>query len=172
MVVDASGKYGGFSINNAMATFNSSFTNAAGATFSGINSTVTIGGNVTNQGTWFIDPSTFIFNGNFTNTGTITTDKGDTFEFLTPSGTTTANLTIDLGGITLPIGALIIGQGVTLTVTDGTLTYTALTEPTALSITTGSGGSISQSAVPIPGAILLFAPGLVGLAAIRKRFKK
>jgi hypothetical protein len=30
----------------------------------------------------------------------------------------------------------------------------------------------STSAVPIPGAILLFAPGLAGLAAIRRRFKK
>jgi hypothetical protein len=28
------------------------------------------------------------------------------------------------------------------------------------------------SAVPIPGALLLFGPGLVGLAAIRRRFKK
>jgi len=26
--------------------------------------------------------------------------------------------------------------------------------------------------VPLPGALLLFAPGLVGLAAVRRRFKK
>ncbi len=30
----------------------------------------------------------------------------------------------------------------------------------------------SAQVVPIPGALLLFAPGLAGLAAIRRRFKK
>jgi hypothetical protein len=32
--------------------------------------------------------------------------------------------------------------------------------------------NVSYSAVPIPGALLLFGPGLAGLAAIRKRFKR
>ena len=32
--------------------------------------------------------------------------------------------------------------------------------------------NISVSSVPVPGAILLFAPGLLGLAAIRRRFKR
>jgi hypothetical protein len=41
---------------------------------------------------------------------------------------------------------------------------TILTESQAGGVTTGS--------VPLPGAILLFAPGLAGLAAIRRRFKK
>ena len=31
---------------------------------------------------------------------------------------------------------------------------------------------LSSSAVPIPGALLLFGPGLVGLAAMKRRFKK
>ncbi len=34
------------------------------------------------------------------------------------------------------------------------------------------GGSVSASVVPLPAAVLLFGPGLVGLAAIRRRFKK
>ena len=32
--------------------------------------------------------------------------------------------------------------------------------------------SFVETPVPVPGALLLFAPGLVGLAAIRRRFKK
>jgi len=32
--------------------------------------------------------------------------------------------------------------------------------------------AVAANPVPIPGAILLFAPGLVGLTAIRRRFKK
>ena len=33
-------------------------------------------------------------------------------------------------------------------------------------------GTLTVGAVPIPGALLLFGPGLVGLAAVRRRFKK
>jgi hypothetical protein len=36
----------------------------------------------------------------------------------------------------------------------------------------GSSGLISPSAVPIPGAFLLFAPALAGFGAIRRRLKK
>jgi hypothetical protein len=36
----------------------------------------------------------------------------------------------------------------------------------------GGSGSGSTDPVPVPSALLLFTPGLLGLAAIRKRFKK
>jgi hypothetical protein len=173
---DASGnKYGGFSVNNATVAFNSSFTNALGATFSGINSTVTIVGNVTNQGQWFIDPSTFIFNGNFTNSGTLTTSGGDTFEFL---GAGTHYLNLGTAGLTL--GNLILGAGVTLDVTgSGTLDVTNFIEGTgATLVSTADSSGIkpdfipkNTSTVPIPGGLILLAPGLLALVGIRRRFK-
>ena len=33
-------------------------------------------------------------------------------------------------------------------------------------------GTLTVSSVPIPGALLLFGPGLVGLAAIKRQFGK
>ena len=35
-----------------------------------------------------------------------------------------------------------------------------------------AGVSVSAAPVPLPGALLLFGPGLVGLAAVKRRFKK
>ncbi|HVN95358.1 MAG TPA: hypothetical protein VMT62_02925 [Syntrophorhabdaceae bacterium] len=35
-----------------------------------------------------------------------------------------------------------------------------------------SGGSLTASAVPVPAPLLLFAPGLASLAAVRRRFRK
>jgi hypothetical protein len=173
MVVDASGnQYGGFSIHNATVTLNASFTNAPGATFSGINSTLTVAGDVTNQGTWYLDPSTIIFGGNFTNSGTINA-SGDTFEFA--SGTHTFNL----GGGATTLGTLVLEPGAVLNLTgSGALDVTTLIDP---GYSNGSSTDIItdgvaldftnvENTVPIPGAIWLLIPSLACLVSLRKRF--
>ncbi len=161
----------GNGLNSAYVTFMKAVTNNAGATFTIDNSYVTFNGPVVNNGTWITDPSTVIFKGIFTGqNGTITGSPGDTYEFL-GSG---AN-TINLGGNAITITTLVLGPGVTLNITDGSLTVTTLFDPTGSN--PGIPGLTATnysmfSAVPIPSAILLFGPGLVGLAAIRRRFKK
>jgi hypothetical protein len=163
---------GTFNMNNAYVTFTNAVLNNAGATFVISQSNVTFNGSVTNIGRWITDPSTIIFKGIFTGqNGTITGSPGDTYEFL-GSGTNTINL----GGSTVSIGTLILGPGVTLNVTDGLLTVTTLFDPTGSNtgvtgnfIATGYG---TLSSVPIPGAILLLAPGLACLVALRRRIAR
>jgi hypothetical protein len=83
----------------------------------------------------------------------------------------------------IAVGEVDLGNLGGLYYTNGlTQNYTATVSTDAgdtLVVTADAGNSgevkitdISASAVPIPGAILLFGPGLVGLAAIRKRFKR
>jgi hypothetical protein len=53
--------------------------------------------------------------------------------------------------------------------------YTTSGATVNASLITGLGGAnsiaIASSTVPVPPAIFLFAPGLAGLAAMRRRFK-
>ena len=161
----------GNGVNAAYVTFVNAVTNNAGATFTINNSQVTFQGTFLNNGALVTDPSTIVFDGIFTSDGgTITGSAGDTYEFL-GSG---AN-TINLGGNAFTIKTLILGQGATLNIADGSLTVATLIDPTGsdpgIPGLTATNYSMF-SAVPIPSAILLFGPGLVGLAAIRRRFKK
>ncbi len=146
----------------ANVLFDNTLTNNLGATFTVSQSTVTFMGNVTNNGTWITDPSTIVFNGNFTNTGSLSMSSDDTYEFTGFYGAQT----IDLGGKTITIGTLELLAGAHLCITDGTLIYTNLDEGSGAGITTG------PSTVPAPASILIFAPCLAGLAALRRRFKK
>ena len=70
--------------------------------------------------------------------------------------------------------ALAPGQTLTgLPVTQGEVLSLVIT-PSAGSIATMSGVvmTVTESPVPLPAGILLFGPGLVGLAAVRRRLKK
>ena len=145
-------------------------TNNAGATFTINKSYVTFAGTFLNNGTLVSDPSTVIFDGIFSGGGTITGSAGDKWEFLGAGANT-----INLDGKTIDITTLVLGQGVTLNITDGSLTVTTLFDPTGtLSGITGTGAFIAHSygtlsTVPIPGAIWLLASGLAGLISLRRR---
>ncbi len=133
-------------------------------------------GGVTNNGTWITDPSTIIFEGGYSGTGTLTPSVGDTYEFLQPG-----NVTITLNGDATLTG-LALGQGVNLTVLGGTLTVTTLFDQSDsnpgliaglnLTDTTYEPLSDAPAPTPVPATLLLLAPGLGGLAAMRRRIKK
>lgn len=115
--------YGGIA---GYVTFMNAVTNSEGATFTISKSYVTFEGTVTNNGTWVSDPSTVIFDGIFNGqNGTITGSIGDTYEFLGAGANT-----INLGGQAITISTLILGQGATLNITDGSLTVNELIDPT------------------------------------------
>lgn len=76
------------------------------------------------------------------------------------------------------LGSFAYGSGDAVTGPNGPVSFTPGSN---FSIIAFSGGQIigqgtsvetSPSSVPIPGALMLLGPGLVGLAAIRRRFKK
>ncbi len=161
----------GNGVNSAYVTFTNAVTNNAGATFTINNSYVTFLSNFVNQGTFVTDPSTVIFDGVFTsNGGTITGSAGDTYEFLA-SGVNT----IDLGGNNVDIGTLVLGQGATLNITDGSLTVATLIDPTASDsgitgdFTAGNYGTLNTTSAPEPGTILLLGFGLAGLIGLKRK---
>ena len=153
--------------NAAYITFMNAVTNNSGATFTIDGSYVTFAGTFTNNGTLVSDPSTIIFDALFTGTGTITPSAGDTYEFLGVGANT-----IKLGGKSIDIATLILGQGATLNITDGSLTVNELIDPTGSD--TGITGTFTADSygmstslpggtpTPLPGAILLLGSGLAG----------
>jgi len=158
----------GNGVSSAYLIFASPVTNNAGATFTIQDSYVSFAGTFTNNGTLVSDPSTIVFDALFTGGGTVTPSAGDTYEFL-GSG---AN-TINLGGKAIDIAALVLGQGATLNITDGSLTVNELIDPTGTdtgitgTFTAESYGTLTST--PIPGALWLVAPGLACLALLRRR---
>jgi len=167
MFVDASGNhYGGFSVNQATVAFTTTFTNNVNATFTVNQSTVTFGTFV-NNGIFYTDPSTIIFDGNFTNTGTVTTSPGDIFEFL---GIGTQILS--LGSADLTLASLIIGPNDVLDITgSGAVTVGNSTFSSGY-YTENSSGNIVPYTVPEPTILWFLCPTLAGLAAMRRRYRR
>jgi hypothetical protein len=75
---------------------------------------------------------------------------------------------------------VIMINGSPVTLIQGIQTYAlnlnGITQLTITGVPSNTGywlaDNINYSAVPLPGAFFLFGPGLVGLAAVRRRFKK
>ena len=164
---------GTFNANNAYVNFVNAVLNNSGATFTINNSNVTFQSTFLNYGALVTDPSTVIFKGIYTsqNGGTIFGSSGDTWEFLGAGANT-----VDLGGKTVNLAALVLGPGVTLNVTDGSLIVNYLSDPTGSN--TGITGVFTATGygkldtVPLPSALWLFAPGLAGLISLRRRAGK
>ncbi len=158
---------GQFNVSQANVTFTNAVTNAAGGTFRINESAVTFGGSFSNYGTLQTDPSTIIFNGDFTEgQGATVTSSGDTFEF------TSGVHHFSAGGYTY-LPTIILDADAILDLDSGTLGYTTLTN---LGTIQYDGGTMQfqnpQSPVPIPGALMLLAPGLLALFGIRRRSGK
>jgi hypothetical protein len=161
--------YGTFNINGGTVNINGSgyFFNSDG--------TVNInGGTVNINGSGYLNNSGVLN----INSGTVNLNSVDGFLYCEDdtlhynSGINTMNL----GGQSWYIGTVILGQGASLNVTNGTLNIDTLIDPTGSDsgvtgdFTVNTYGALNPA--PIPSVILLLAPSLVGLAAVRRRFKK
>jgi hypothetical protein len=160
--------YGTFDINGGTVNINGF------GYFLNSNGTVNInGGTVNINGSGYLNNSGVLN----INSGTVNLNSVDGFLYCEDntlnynSGTNT----MSLGGLSWYIETLILGQGANLNITDGTLNIGTLIDPTGSNsgitgnFTVNTYGTLN--AVPIPGAIMLLAPGLIGLARIRRRFK-
>jgi len=171
-------------------------TNNAGATFHLTHTKALFNGPVFDYGTWITDPSTLTFTKGFTvGTGGTLQAAGDTYIFqgsglhFNLNGTGTIGTLQIAEGSTLDLtgtGSLYVSVLLGLTFSNGTVSnlkgssgfhlyYDPSQNPLLggnTIVLSGGGELLPGNPVPLPGALWLFGPGLVGLAAMRRRFKK
>ena len=185
----------------AVNTVNADVVAAAGSATYVSGTSAVFAGTFTLNGAFYSDPSTVTFMKDVTigPNGFIRASRGDTYQIAagfinnstTPGSWSVGGATLEFlsgtheflpgsdknfawGTLDIDAGATVTleGSGYILGLIFGPGASFANIQSDGYTLSLPGGGSLLPSSVPIPSALLLLGPGLVGLAAVRRRFER